>query len=134
MALRKSDTPVAATQEYIRRSRFRQTPEGYFFMTREGVPVGPYETLFDAELSASLLIARLAQLDSNVGTLAMIQSYLSDPANPLAHKRTSGARGPSKAQGGAVPTIAMTAVQRAWAALREMSGGRKPRVLAVRGS
>jgi len=69
---------VAAVQ---RSTRYLQTEEGWYFNTREGVMLGPYLDQFDAEISASLLIARLAQLDPEADATPVIQRFLTDPAN-----------------------------------------------------
>ena len=42
-----------------RTRRFFQTNEGWFLRTREGIPVGPYETVLDVEIAASLLSPKL---------------------------------------------------------------------------
>jgi hypothetical protein len=64
-----------------RSGRFVETEEGWYFKTREGIAVGPYPTEFDAEVCASLLTARLAQLDRNVDVRGVIRDFLSDPAS-----------------------------------------------------
>ncbi len=80
MKLRKTDKEAAA--ERVRRSnRFVQTEKGWYFKTREGVNLGPYAEEFDAEISASLLIASLAQLDPSADPKAAIQRFMRDPAN-----------------------------------------------------
>ena len=42
--------------------------------------MGPYPTEFDAEISSSLLCARLAQLDDESKSVATIHSFIRDPA------------------------------------------------------
>lgn len=80
MTSRKSDRKAAAKR--VRRSkRFEQRADGWYFKTREGVKLGPYAEEFDAEISASLLIAQLAQLDPSADASAAIQRFIRDPAN-----------------------------------------------------
>ena len=55
MKPRKTDSSTDQREGYARTSRFGETAEGWFFVTREGMTLGPYESEFDAELSASLL-------------------------------------------------------------------------------
>ena len=65
----------------VRTTRFIETEEGWFFRTREGIMLGPYDEQFDAEISASLLIARLAQLEPGADAAPTIQRFTTDPAN-----------------------------------------------------
>ncbi len=64
----------------VRTPRYFKTDEGWFLRTREGISVGPYPSKFDAEISSSLLCARLAQLDDESKTVATIHSFIRDPA------------------------------------------------------
>lgn len=80
MKLRKSDK-AAAAKRVARSTRFMHTDDGWYFRTREGVMLGPYEEEFDAEISASLLVAALAQLDPAADATAAIQRFMRDPAN-----------------------------------------------------
>ena len=90
--------------------------DGWFFLTREGVSVGPYESRFDAELSASLLVARLSQLDGAGGAACLIQGFLGDPRNPLKRPRPR-VRSARRPRTGSMAT-ALSALQRAWSVLR----------------
>ncbi len=82
MDLRKEDAnPEDRIPDIVRTARFVQTDEGWFFRTREGIMLGPYADQFDAELSASLLVAQLAQADPGTDTAALIQRFMTDPAN-----------------------------------------------------
>lgn len=84
MKLRKTDTPTTDQMKRLSRtSRFKETAEGWFFITREGITLGPYESEFDAELSASLLTSRLSQLEPGADACAEIQAFLRDPANAI---------------------------------------------------
>lgn len=82
MKLRKSDREKQEAAKRVARStRFMHTDEGWYFRTREGVMLGPYIEEFDAEISASLLIAALAQLEPGTDATAVIQRFIRDPAN-----------------------------------------------------
>ena len=83
MDLRKQDKEKAADRipQLVRTARFVETDEGWYFRTREGIMLGPYAEKFDAEISASLLVARLAQLEDGKDPAAVIQAFESDPAN-----------------------------------------------------
>lgn len=82
MKRRKSDIATDGRVEDIARTaRFVEKEEGWFFRTREGVVLGPYGNQFDAELSASILVAQLAQADDGADTAALIQRFVNDPAN-----------------------------------------------------
>ncbi len=70
-----------------------ETDEGWYFRTREGVQLGPYAEQFDAEISASLLIARLAQLEAGEDANPTITQFITDPANaPLAKPTNSSVK------------------------------------------
>ena len=81
MDLRKEDAEAQKIPQIVRTARFVETEQGWFFRTREGIMLGPYAEKFDAELSASLLVARLAQLDDSKDPAAVIQAFELDPAN-----------------------------------------------------
>jgi len=80
MKLRKSDK-AAAAKRVARSKRFTQTEDGWYFKTREGFKLGPYIEEFDAEISASLLVAALAQMEPGADANAVIQRFIRDPAN-----------------------------------------------------
>lgn len=96
MRLRKSDSAKKqqkSSREPIRSERFFRRDSGWFFKTREGIAVGPYADPFDAELSASLLISRLAQLEQTDDPRAAIRRFQDDPAvGPLAQQMESMSR------------------------------------------
>ena len=69
-----------ATNDRVRTPRYFKTDDGWFFRTREGIAIGPYKTEFDAEISSSLLTARLAQLDDESKSVATIHAFIRDPA------------------------------------------------------
>lgn len=75
---RKTDTDAARSEltAVERSSRVFQKDSTWYFATREGILVGPYRKQFDAELSASLLIARLAQLDPGADARSEIHRFL----------------------------------------------------------
>lgn len=82
MDLRKQDKEEAERiPEIVRTARFVETEDGWFFRTREGIMLGPYAEKFDAEISASLLVARLAQIDDGKDPAAVIQAFENDPSN-----------------------------------------------------
>lgn len=124
MELRKSDREAAA-ERVARSTRFTQTDEGWYFKTREGVLLGPYAEEFDAEISASLLIAALAQLDPGADATPVIQRFLHDPSNapmgqPLAQDRKPINLAAIKRQrllGERIPTF-----QKAWQAIAGRRG------------
>jgi len=81
MDLRKKEKKDKRIPDLVRTARFVETTEGWYFRTRENMMLGPYADKFDAELSASLLVARLAQLDEGKDPAAVIQAFELDPAN-----------------------------------------------------
>lgn len=83
----------AAARVPVRSERFFKTDIGWYFKTREGIAVGPYKDPFDAELSASLLISRLAQLENEEDPRIAIRGFQNDPAiGPLAQHMESMSR------------------------------------------
>ncbi len=80
MKSRKHETK-GTPDSAVRTTRYLETEDGWFFRTREGVMLGPYAEQFDAEISASLLIARLAQLEPGADATSTIQRFITDPAN-----------------------------------------------------
>ncbi|MEM1230313.1 MAG: DUF6316 family protein [Pseudomonadota bacterium] len=90
---RRSDERSATAGEEaipVRTERFFQQDGGWYFKTREGIPVGPYTDVFDAELSASLLITRLAQLEAHEDPRIAIAKFQDDPAvGPLAQQMST---------------------------------------------
>ena len=66
-----------------RTHRCFETDEGWFLRTREGIPVGPYETKFDANLASCLLSPKLAQLKDTAEVVSAIQSFLDDQSHGL---------------------------------------------------
>ncbi len=82
MDLRKKDKEKKQSiPSLVRTARFVETKEGWYFRTREEIMLGPYADKFDAELSASLLVARLAQLEEGKDPAALIQAFELDPSN-----------------------------------------------------
>ena len=59
-----------------RRSRVFDQDGLYYFQTRECINVGPFAQKFDAELSASLLISRLAQLENHENSHSEILRFM----------------------------------------------------------
>lgn len=88
-----SEKKAAAARVPVRSERFFKESSGWYFKTREGIAVGPYPNSFDAELSASLLISRLAQLEQHEDPRIAIRRFQDDPAvGPLAQKMESMSR------------------------------------------
>ena len=81
MDLRRQDKERGQDPKVVRSARFLETEDGWFFRTREDIMLGPYQDKFDAELSASLLIARLAQLEEGKDPAPVIQAFENDPSN-----------------------------------------------------
>ena len=81
MQLRKKDRASDNIPNIVRSDRFVETDEGWFFRTRENIMLGPYAEKFDAEISASLLVARLAQLEEGKDPAKVIHAFVTDPAN-----------------------------------------------------
>lgn len=83
-----------------RTERFHQHGGAWFFRTREGIQVGGFPSLFDAELAACLLITRLAQSESDAESRQAMNLFLhappvaftGTPAPPAAGTRTQAAR------------------------------------------
>jgi len=81
MQLRKEDKDRDVIPNIVRSARFIETDEGWFFRTREQIMLGSYAEKFDAEISASPLVARLAQASSEQDHLKLIHDFEKDPAN-----------------------------------------------------
>ena len=62
--------------DHSRSDRFVQAGRGWHFRTRENILVGPFSSAFDAQLSASLLCARLSQLDHTAASPDVIRSFM----------------------------------------------------------
>ena len=75
---RKTDTlqPAPALQTLQRSSRIVKNDDAWYFRTREGVSAGPFQSQFDAELGASLLVARLAQLEDGIDARSEIARFI----------------------------------------------------------
>ena len=78
---RKQERDEKKIPQIVRSARFIETNEGWFFRTRENLLLGPYLTKFDAEVSASLLVARLAQLEPGADPAPVILAFENDPSN-----------------------------------------------------
>lgn len=50
----------------------------WYFRTREGVEIGPYESQFDAEVEAGLLKEMLKNLPSDEEKIALIKEFVLD--------------------------------------------------------
>jgi hypothetical protein len=64
----------------------------WYFQTREGVDVGPYETQFEAEIEAGLLKELLKETPQGEAVLGVIRDFVLDsyamgrPLNPQFHQ------------------------------------------------
>ena len=52
--------------------------DAWFFQTREGVAVGPYDSQFEAEIEAGLLKELLKDLDDREASMAVIREFVLD--------------------------------------------------------
>ncbi len=68
---RKNETPKL----WFRSDRVFRSDGNWFFYTREGVEVGPYNTQFEAEVESSLLINRLRGEPDMEEHLRIIQEF-----------------------------------------------------------
>ena len=93
MEPRRRELPNPAFSQ-IRSERFVEAEDGWYFKTRENILVGPFTTAFDAHLAASLLCARLSQLDHTDESPQVIRSFISTsisqpaPPNPEEGRRS----------------------------------------------
>ena len=66
-------------RNWFRSSRvFAHSAENWYFRTREGVDVGPYDTSFEAEIEAGLLKELLKKCESNSERTATIKDFVKD--------------------------------------------------------
>ena len=70
-----------------RTHRCFETDEGWFLRTREGIPVGPYETKFDADLASCLLRPKLAKLKNTAEVVSAIRCFLDEQSHGLKQLR-----------------------------------------------
>ena len=128
MDLRKQDRDAEKIPQIVRTARFVETDDGWFFRTREGIMLGPYAEKFDAEISASILVARLAQLDDGVDPSAVIQAFETDPANATIAKTKK--REPfdlSKFKRQQQIRSAKGTLKKAWSAIAQIKSVHKPK-------
>lgn len=69
-----------------RTERFVERDDGWHFKTRENILVGPFPSVFDAQLAASLLITRLSQLERDEDSPQVIHSFISSACKPVARR------------------------------------------------
>ena len=62
----------------FRSERIFNADELWYFHTREGVDVGPYQSRFDAEVEAALLQAVLCKTPPGSDSLRVIQEFVAD--------------------------------------------------------
>lgn len=64
---------------WFRSSRvFAHSAGKWYFRTREGVDVGPYDTPFEAEIEAGLLKELLKKCDSDCTRTAALENFIMD--------------------------------------------------------
>jgi hypothetical protein len=76
-----------ALKTWFRSDRVFNSDGQWYFHTREGIEVGPYESQFDAELEAGLLKELLNSLSANESSEEVIREFVLDSfswGNPLA--------------------------------------------------
>ncbi len=84
MKTRKTD---ATGKLWFRSSRTFASEGRWYFQTREGIDMGPYETQFDAELEAGMLKELLAEPAGQDSSMAVIRDFVLesyDMGRPLA--------------------------------------------------
>lgn len=57
---------------------FLESNDEWFFQTREGVDVGPYESQFEAEIEAGLLKELLQECDTEAKVKAALREFVLD--------------------------------------------------------
>lgn len=57
---------------------FLLQPDSWFFRTREGIEIGPYETRFEAEIEAGLLKGLLQNAGSHDACQAIVEEFITD--------------------------------------------------------
>lgn len=62
---------------YFRSSRIVVRHDGVFVRTREGVELGPFDSVFAAEVEAELLVSALARLGPGADTVAGVRAFVS---------------------------------------------------------
>ena len=62
---------------YFRSSRIAVRHDGVFVRTREGVELGPFDSVFAAEVEAELLVSALARLSPSDDTVAGVRAFVS---------------------------------------------------------
>jgi len=121
MELRKEDKEAGVIPDIVRSARFVEKDDGWFFRTREGILLGPYAEKFDAEISASILVARLAQLEDGMDPTAVIQAFENDPANAtLLRTKASGPVNVKRIKRRRQMKSAKGTLRRAWTAISQI--------------
>lgn len=76
------NSPVRKDEEvrtWFRSDRvFLQEQGSWFFRTREGVEIGPYETRFEAEIEAGLLKELLQNAESEDARQSVVTEFIDD--------------------------------------------------------
>ena len=76
------NSPVRKDEEvrtWFRSDRvFLQSRGSWYFRTREGIEIGPYETRFEAEIEAGLLIGLLQKSESETSRRETVKEFIDD--------------------------------------------------------
>ncbi len=59
-------------QAWSRIDRIAETAPGWYVRTREGINIGPFSSQFQAEIEASMLVAKLARAGAAAGVASEI--------------------------------------------------------------
>lgn len=105
MQHRREDNANERAHAHPRSSRFVETEAGWYFVTREGIRVGPYASEFDAELAASLLITQLSQLDEQRYAKVEIHRFLSSASDLVQPKEKAASSAPVRPQFALKPLV-----------------------------
>ena len=77
MNRRKNDQPENK-RVYFRSDRVFRSNESWYFHTREGIDVGPFQTEFEAQVESSILKNILKEAHSREVALSMIREFVLD--------------------------------------------------------
>ena len=71
----RKDEPA---KSWFRSNRLFSVDGAWYFSTREGMEIGPYDTRRDAQVEAGFLMALLNDREPDVEPEAVVQSFLSE--------------------------------------------------------
>jgi Domain of unknown function (DUF6316) len=72
---RRRNEPV---RTWFRSHRVFRSDSNWYFHTREGIDVGPFNSEFEAQVEASILKSLLKDVDSQAAATAIIREFLLD--------------------------------------------------------